>query len=70
MSGIRVGRRVEWKSFNSPVVFRGDLLTMLAGGYYAVVRDHTGLTPRIVRAERLRQQGTLTPAVGSPGAAA
>lgn len=63
MSGIQVGRRVEWVSFNDTKrIFRGELLSMLAGGYYGLVDDHTGLKPRIVRASRLYSPGYFTPA--------
>ena len=52
MSEIMVGRRVEFTSFCS--VFRGELLRTLADGHYGLVRDRSGLSPRLVRMDRLR----------------
>lgn len=67
LSGIRVGRRVEFHSINNhTVIFRGDLLRVLGeDGFYALVRDATGLTPRIVRADRLHPVGWYGPSEGN-----
>jgi hypothetical protein len=55
MSAITVGRRVEFTSYNDrDRVFRGELLRTLADGYYGLVRDRSGLSPRLVRMDRLR----------------
>jgi hypothetical protein len=54
MSAVTVGRRVEFTSFNSDRVFRGELLRTLADGHYGLIRDRSGLSPRLVRMDRLR----------------
>jgi hypothetical protein len=54
---LREGEPVKWRAFDSNRVFSGRIVSRIDDKYH-LVRDGTGLPPRIVRTDRLERDYT------------